>query len=323
MDEGNWLLLAYKLHGDGKGTALDETALMNQGNKDLSWVHLNGGKKQSIDWLKSQSDLDEVTVSALVAKETRPRALEVKDGCVVILRGVNLNENAEPEDMVSLRAYVTPNRIITVRIRRVKAVLDLENRILAGTGPKSPGDFIQMLVGHLCDRMEPSLSHLHELTDNIEEDVIENPNEELRLQLIDIRKQAIIFRRYLSPQKDVLNKLRIGDYEWLNKSDKLHLSESYDRILRHVEDLDAVRERTQIVQDELLNILTSRLNKDMYLLSIMAALFLPLGFFTGLFGVNLGGIPGAENGYAFGIFCLILVFIVGAQTYIFKSKKWM
>ncbi|HBF99444.1 MAG TPA: zinc transporter ZntB, partial [Alphaproteobacteria bacterium] len=92
---------------------------------------------------------------------------------------------------------------------------------------------------------------------------------------------------------------------------------------RFVEDLDAVRERSQIIQDELTTALSDKLNRNLYLLSIVAAIFLPLGFLTGLLGINVGGIPGTESPYAFGIFSAILVLIVGLQVVIFRKLHWI
>ncbi|MGB2009788.1 MAG: CorA family divalent cation transporter, partial [Cycloclasticus pugetii] len=87
-------------------------------------------------------------------------------------------------------------------------------------------------------------------------------------------------------------------------------------------DLDTIRERAQIVKDELVTGLSDRLNKNMYMLSVVAAIFLPLGFLTGLLGINVGGIPGANNEAAFWIFMGILALIILAQVWLFKKLKW-
>ena len=83
-----------------------------------------------------------------------------------------------------------------------------------------------------------------------------------------------------------------------------------------------IRERAQVVKDELQNMLADRLNKNMYVLSVIAAIFLPLGFLTGLLGINVGGIPGADNSMSFLIFCGILTAIVVFQIWLFKKMKW-
>ena len=131
-----------------------------------------------------------------------------------------------------------------------------------------------------------------------------------------------MLRRYMAPQKDAIGQLRTSDLNWMLPAHKRHLQESFDRVLRYVEDLDAIRERAQIVKDELANILADRLNKNMYVLSVIAAIFLPLGFLTGLLGINIGGIPGADSSNAFWVFSSILVGIVAAQIIIFKKLKW-
>ena len=70
------------------------------------------------------------------------------------------------------------------------------------------------------------------------------------------------------------------------------------------------------------NILAGKLNKNMYVLSVISAIFLPLGFLTGLFGINIGGIPGVEDPNAFWVFSGILVVIVSLQIWIFKKLGW-
>jgi zinc transporter len=65
------------------------------------------------------------------------------------------------------------------------------------------------------------------------------------------------------------------------------------------------------------------MNKTMYVLSIVAGIFLPLGLLTGLLGVNVGGIPGTENQWAFAIFCGLLLVVAVVQVWLFKRKKWM
>ena len=105
--------------------------------------------------------------------------------------------------------------------------------------------------------------------------------------------------------------------------DRLRLRESADRTTRFIEDLDLARERAVVVQEELLSRLSEKMDRTMYVLSIVAAIFLPLGFLTGLLGINVGGIPGADFKGSFLIFCIFLVLIVGLQIWIFKRKKWM
>ncbi|WP_340148847.1 zinc transporter ZntB [uncultured Sneathiella sp.] len=318
------ILLAYDFDGEGGGQSVSDKAISRELKKEnLAWVHLDLSHPDTKPWLdKEISYLDPFVVDALLAEETRPRVAEIGDGALVILRGVNLNENADPEDMVSIRLWIDPARIISVQRRQLKAVLDIEERIKAGKGPKDAGQFINMLISRLTERMAPVLLELDEETDNVEEKILENPDTIFREQIIGIRKEAIVLRRYMAPQKDAIGQLRLSELPWIDVPHRRHLQESFDHLTRYVEDLDAIRERAQIVKDELANIIADRLNRNLYVLSVIAAIFLPLGFLTGLLGINVGGIPGVENPHAFYIFSGILIVLVGVQVLLFKKLKW-
>lgn len=290
----------------------------------LAWVHLDGNNPKTKEWLETEiTYLDDIIIDALLADETRPRILEYDTGVLMILRGVNLNENAAAEDMVSVRIWIDQNRIITIGRRPLRAIADIKNQLEAGAGPQNSGEFMCSLVARLFQRMETVFGELDEQLDNIEERIMEDPDPSDRQMITKHRKQVIIFRRYISPQRDVINYLKISEQKWLDVSHKRRLQESYDRILRYIEDLDTMRERAQIIKDELSSMLADKMNKNMYLLSIVAAIFLPLGFLTGLLGINVGGMPGADNGLAFWAVCGICVIFTAVIIGLFKRLKWL
>jgi zinc transporter len=315
---------ACAIKGDGSQTELQGEAISQViKDKALAWVHLDGTKKETRKWLKTEiTYLDHIIIDALLADETRPRIMEFEQGSLLILRGVNLNKDSRPEDMISIRLWIDEHRIISIQRRPLKAVKDIQELLIEGKGPKNSGDFITLLAARLFERMEPVFTDMDETLDNIEEAVIENPDISERKFITDIRKKAIVFRRYIAPQRDVIMHLRTSDQPWLNDMHKRKLQESLDHVIRYVEDLDTIRERAQIVKDELSSVLADKMNKNMYVLSVIAAIFLPLGFFTGLMGINIGGMPGVDSGNAFWIFSTILVIIVAVQVFIFKKLKW-
>lgn len=325
MPESNELIIhSYEIDKKGGGVKLSQDQIVTKLKADeLAWVHLNASHKDARKWLKKNVGyLDNIILDALLADETRPRMMQHENGMLLILRGVNLNEGMDPEDMISIRLWIDEHRIISLQRRPLRAIDDICQRFEKGKGPKNSGDFLTSLSARLFQRMEPVILSLDERTDNIEEAVIEKPNVECRHEIVDIRKMAIVLRRYIAPQKDVISYLRSSEISWIDTIHKRALQESQDRVTRYVEDLDAIRERAQIVKDELANLMADKLNKNMYMLSIVAAIFLPLGFITGLLGINVGGMPGADYDMAFWIVCLMCVFFIVAVAGIFKFLKW-
>jgi len=324
MNDNGGLVFAFALDGSGGGRELNLDGVKKWRPEDGTlWIHLDYTGNASKEWLRDDSGIDPVILEALTAEETRPRGLVHKGGMLIILRGVNLNPGKDPEDMVSIRFWIESNRIVTLRHRHVMAIDDLRQAVDAGNGPVGPGSFLEELSDRLVLRMSTVISDLDDSVDALEDEVLTEQSYELRQKIANIRRTAIGMRRYLAPQRDVMARLHNEKVDWLGEIERMRLREIADRTTRYVEDLDAIRDRATVTQEELNSRLAEQMNKTMYVLSIVAGIFLPLGLLTGLLGINVGGIPGTDNPWAFTVFCVLLVAIAGGQTLIFKRMRWM
>jgi len=318
------LVVSYLLDGNGGGEQVGwETIRGWKPDDGLLWVHLNRDSADSRKWLTQESGLDPLVAEALLAESTRPRSAQLRDGVMLFLRGVNLNPGADPEDMVSIRLWLDGNRIISVRMRRLLSIDDLRDSIDQGRGPAGVGDFVVHLTDQLAGRIAGVIGDIDDEVDRLQDMVLEAESHQLRTQLNQLRREIIALRRYLAPQRDALARLTQLKVDWLTERDLLNLREEADRVTRYVEDLDAARERATITQEELGNRLSEQMNARMYVLSVVAAVFLPLGFLTGLFGINVGGIPLAEDPQGFIDIVLILLLIVVIQVVLFRWRRWL
>jgi zinc transporter len=323
MNNKTGLINCRLLDGNGGGRELSRAELDQwDPESGVLWIHWDLNSQDAFDWLEQSSELPEIVREALTAQDTRPRAVQVENGLLIALRGVNLNPGADPKDMVSIRIWLSSERIISTRHRVLLSVRDIVGTLDAGTGPSSPSSFLVTLCDRIVERMSDTVDNFEEQVAQLEVDLLENESSQIRSSLASIRRQIISIRRYLAPQREAINTLVNDRSGLIDDEDKFRLREVNDRLTRYIEDLDAVRERAAVVQEELLSRLSEALNGRMYVLSIVAAVFLPLGFLTGLLGINVGGIPGAENHYAFLIFLAILVAILLVQLIYFKRNRW-
>lgn len=317
-------ILVYILDGLGGAEVLSSPPpQLPQPGEGIHWIHLDYTDPDQRDWLNRSAKLNPLVIQALLAEETRPRATPIGEGLLLALRGVNHNVGAEPDDMVSIRIWIESNRIISSRKRSLLSVSDLRGRLEEGSGPKNVGDFLVQLTDRIVWRMTDTVEQFEDRVADLEETVIEQNSLDMRYELATLRRQAISMRRYLSPQREALAQLLVERQPWFNDEHRMRLREVCDRLIRHIEDLDEVRERAAVTHEELLGRLSENLNKRMYVLSIVTAVFLPLGFLTGLFGINVGGMPGADNSIAFWIFSLTLLILVTIQLIVFRIRKWL
>lgn len=317
------LICGLRLDGQGKATLVDwDGVTAHWDDESLVWVHLDCTNEAVKTWLRESSGLDPVTAEALVSEETRPRCLPVGDGLLVNLRGVNFNPGADPDDMVSLRMWVEHNRLITLRREKLLAVEDVRNELLAGKGPKNAVGLLLRLAERLIARAGETVAGLDEAIDALEEEVLTRESHELRGRIAATRRTAIGIRRYLSPQRDAMNQLWAAQASWIQDQDRGRLRELADRVTRYVEDLDSIRDRAAVTQEELNARLAEQTNRTMYVLSVVAGIFLPLGLLTGLLGINVGGMPGTENPDAFWNVCFLLVAITVFEIALLRRQKW-
>ncbi|EAP90573.1 putative transporter protein [Oceanicaulis alexandrii HTCC2633] len=285
------------------------------------WVHLDRSAEGVTAWIEAQADA--VVASALAREDTRPRVAEHADGLILIMRGVNLNPNSDPEDMVSIRLWVSDRLVISTRMRRLMAVAEIADGFRAGQGPATASDFICALAQGLTARMEPVLDELVDEIDDLEERSVDQASG-LRGQLAEVRRTTIALRRYLAPQRDVLARLSVEDIGPLRVPDvRVSLRETADQLTRLVEELDMVRDRSSILNDQMVDARAEEMNSAMLLLSVVAAVFLPLGFLTGLLGINVGGLPGANWPYAFALVCALCLGVAGGLIWWFRKKGWL
>lgn len=319
------LLFGCILDSTGRGQLCSwEQAESWAQDSDSIWLHLDNDSPRAEKWLREKSGVPASVVGALLAKESRPRSLRVDDGLLVILRGVNLNEGAQPEDMVAIRMWVEPHRIITVRYERLMTPRDVLNDILSGHhGPVNAPQLFVTLAEKLSLKINDVIIKIEDELGALEAQIESETPTKLRSALAETRQDTVALRRYLSPQREALANLQYDAPDWLGASEKMGLRETTDRTLRYLEDLDAARDRAVVILDELANKMAETMNQTMYALSIVAAIFLPVSFLTGLLGINVGGMPGVDSGLAFWIVCGIMSIVIILEIMILKRLKWI
>ena len=321
--EEQGLLWSYRLDGQGSGYQQGRLGSSDEKSSSFDWFHLRSDETDSVVWMQ-EIGLDEHVIETLSALETRPRMAMLGGGVLINLRGVNTNLGSDPEDMIALRVWFTDKTIVTARKkgRRLLSIEDVRARFENGSGPKSPGEFISMLIEHLANRIGDIVDSIDDDLTQIEINMDEDNIKPVQQNLSAIRLQTVAIRRYLAPQREALSEL-YRTRGILSEDVAYDLQYQTDRIIRHVEDLDLAKERAVVLQGELQNRLAEKQNARMYVLSIVAAIFLPLSFLTGVFGMNVAGMPGLEHPNAFNIMTGSMLVLAIAVIGYMRWKKWM
>ena len=323
-DSKTGFLHSCVLDGRGGSTAVDPQSISKDtGDRGAVWLHLDVNDDASRRWLENDSGLEPMIVDALLAEETRPRSFATDHGLLVVLRGVNTNPGADPEDMVSIRVWIEKNRIISTRRRPLLSITDILEMLKEGIGPKSSGSFLSGLIAKLADRVGDFIDDIEGRVEEAESLMATQGQTQFRQMVTMLRHQIASVRRFLAPQRDALDRLYRQPGDWLTEADIRDLRDEADRITRYLEDLDLARERTMVLREEFLGQLAQEQNARMYVLSVVAAIFLPLTFVTGLLGMNVGGLPGIDSPLGFAVSIAVMVLAAIGLAVFFRAKKWL
>ncbi|MGD9810773.1 MAG: zinc transporter ZntB [Sphingobium sp.] len=286
------------------------------------WVHVDGAHEDAEQLLSSLVTIPPVVLTALLASETRPRASAYEHGALLNMRGLGADNAADGDSLVSIRMWAEQGRVVSLSYRPMAALDRVIAQMLRGN-IHDPGDLITAVAMEITEDLDPYIAELGDELDTIESHISDDGKVGVRHRVTMLRAAAISYRRFLAPQRQMLERLVAMPCNWLEPEDRLHIQEAGDRAARMVEELVAVRERAALTHEALTDLRAEHMNKQALVLAIVALIFLPLTFVTGLLGMNVEGIPFAHRPWAFWGVTAFSVAVGGVVGIWFKATRWL
>jgi zinc transporter len=310
---------AYRVHDGAADRITPQEAIKAEGA--LIWIHLSTNDTATQQWLEHDAGLDEYLVDALTATETRPRCDAVGDGAFLNLRG-RMTEDAVGDDpLASVRIWAIAGCVYSVT-RKPMVAIDAVVKAIESGDLRDPGDLIAEFASAITEDLDPEVAELGDELDDCEADLDADKVFQLRRTVTHVRVQAIRYRRFLAPQRAALEKLAALPVAWLHDDDRIHLNGAADRAARMAEELESIRERSALTHEALTDLRAEQIDQRALVISVVAMVFLPLTFLTGLLGMNVRGIPDANQPWAFDAVMGVCVVIAAAITIYFMQRHW-
>lgn len=312
---------ALILDSGGVRTAPTDDAARANGSAALVWIHLDANDPATAPWLADKAGLNDLVVNALTATETRPRCEPIDTGALINMRGLAAQPETLSDALASIRLWTERGRVISVIRHDLLALPPVVAAMKAGK-VLDPGDLVTALAMAITEQLDPDVADLGDLLDDCELRLDADKVFVLRRMIARGRAKAIDYRRFVVPQRQALEKLSHLDCDWLDERDRNHLAEAADRFARMGEELESVRERAALMHEQLTDLRAEVIETRALLISVVALVFLPLTFLTGLLGMNVEGIPYAKAPWAFWGVVGVCVAIAFAITAYFMKAHW-
>ncbi len=320
------LLIGRVLDGEGGARRIEWDEAQDwspQHEGEVLWLHLLRTCPGVDEWLHEAYDVPEPTRELLRSDQTRPRAFRENGALVATLRDLNFNPGAEPEDMISMQLWSDGARILTFRHAPQQSPNEVRDLLDRGAGPRDAGAMITRIVELMMDHLSLTIVDINDAIDVLEKDLTGKGLQDRSRQIAEIRRDCLALQRHLSPQHEALEQIGREAPDWFESDDRREIIESIARLRRHLDDINISKESALVLQDELRARAQAISQNATYKLGVMAGVFLPLTFFTGLLGSNVTGIPWADEPWAFWGVIAACAAITLAILAVFWRLRWL
>ena len=265
-----------------------------------AWIHLNGSDQRTRHWIEKNPDIPRLARELLLGSDRRLRLEATGDGVMGIIGDVQHDFDGSLATIGMLRFYLDDHHFISLRHEPLASVDNLRHAVATGaTRPTAPVDLLIQLFNELSRALGVVLAELNEGIDEIEDKLLSHRVLAEAGELARIRRDLAQLRRHLVPQRQALAGLFNLMPDWFSPAHATGMRNALERLAATGNDLEQLQERASLLQTELSGRLAEMTNHNLYVLSIVTAVFLPLTLISGIFGMNVGGLPWVGDGYGF------------------------
>ena len=296
----------------------------DQSSEWLRLVGLENGKavQKSGGWLK----LHPLVIDDVLNIPQRAKAEMYDNGLFLVVRGVTWKDTLQPEQM---SLFLNENTLISFHEKGTEHLEQSALNISKKISRFSPAFVLYVLLDTVIDSYFPVIDRLTDQLEEIEHEVLWNPEKETMLKLYDIKRDLLMLRRSVWPMREVMNQLRTVDESLLPSEIQPLLRDCNDHVLQVLDLIESDREIASGLIDIYLSNMSHKLNEVMKVLTVMAAIFIPLTFVAGIYGMNFNTESSPWNmpelnwywGYPA---CLgFMLAITSGLLFYFRRRKWI
>jgi zinc transporter len=295
----------------------------NDNTDTTTWVDIDLRDEGGSDWVERKSGLSTEVRQRLLGHDDMSRREILDGGLFICFRAQFVLPHQTKSEPASIRMWIEPDRVITVHSAHLPACDALRAAATDSTGNWAPFEILAFLARRDVEQFETVINDVIGKIDKLEDQIMDANDDAVEEQLPAIRRMTIRARRHLVTHRNLIAFVTSDESLPISKSERRALESAKNHVLTYLESLEDCHERTHLLQDQLDARMTSRLNRITYQLTLVATVFLPLSFLTGLLGMNVAGIPEEHNPLAFALVCVVMVLIAIGFWLFFRWRRWI
>ncbi len=296
----------------------------------LIWLDILGDCGSQDTLLHNVFELAPITIQTMSEEKERAKFNEQEHYFYLVVHGMSFDTQTNEASTPKLDIIFGKNFIITshqASLPWLDSLLEETQKMNSGEHLMSRGMafLLYALLDALVDSYFPVLDDLDDLIDDLEDVTVSSTSNDVQIRIFRIKRSLAQMRRVISPQVEVANALVGRAGKFIPAKAEPYFADMHDHLVRAFEVLDSYRDLMSGMLDVYLTTVSNRLNVVMKQLTLIATIFMPITFITGVFGQNFGHLPQVEhdNGSLFWIVLACMGLITVLQIWYFKKRRWL
>lgn len=291
----------------------------------ICWLNIDGLHEKSIvEFLVENSKIHKLSGEDILSIGQRPKLDEYQEYLHVVANMFMILDDDIEKEQITLLIF--DNLLISFQEKTGDVFDHVRNRLRSSSGQirKRRADYLgYALLDSIVDQYFVILEHYGEHIEELEEELLDKPSENILAKLHTVRRKAINIRRAVYPMREVVSRYEKSDSTLIDVETKLFLRDLYDHTIQIIETVEVFRDSVNGLLDLYMNSISNRMNNVMKVLTIVSTIFIPLTFIAGIYGMNFKYMPELESKYGYLIVMSGMFIISIGMIIFFKKKKWL
>lgn len=322
--DADGLICGYRLHPDRPAEALDcaRDALplqpgMAADDGSVLWLHFNLSHAGAEAWMRAHAELPDSFYEALHEGASRSTRIE-RDGDTLfaVINDVTFDFSFEASDLATLWLAVGPGLVLSARRQPLRSVDRLRMAVRRGEPLGSGLALLDHLLSDQADELQRIVRQATQRVDDIEDALLAGKHAGHAAEIARLRRLMVRLQRLLAPEPSALMRTLSRPPHWVSAEAREQLRRASEEFALVLGDIAALQERIKLMQDESSVRVAEENNRSLFTLTMVTVLALPINLVSGLFGMNVGGIPLAENGHGFWIMVSLIAGLTGLIAFL-------
>ena len=291
-----------------------------------NWINVNGlTNTQLIAKLGENHSLHPLLLEDVLNTEAMPKVENYEDVLFMNMKMLQWNPEAKIIESEQISFVLGEHYLLSFQEKKGDVFDSVRERLLNGLSKaRSKGiDFLAyVLIDKIVDNYFLILEGIEDHIEDIEDELIKDSGEVTPVQLMHIKKQLIQLRKFVYPLRDEIRKLQHDETKLIERGTVKYINDLYDHLQNIIQNLESFRDTVSNLMDLYSSTVSNKLNAVMKTLTVVGAIFIPLTFIVGVYGMNFDYMPELHQPWGYTVVWVVMIAVTAGMVLYMKLKKW-